>query len=480
MATISEGKQILKETVKIYLQKDERGQYVVPINQQRPLAYLGAGGIGKSDLVKQTAEERGIGFVNYCITHQTRQSSIGLPVIHDKEVDGKQYRTTEYTMSEIIGSVYTAIEQGQKEGILFIDEFNCASETLAPTMMQFLQNKTFGTHKLPEGWIIVVAGNPREYNKSVKELDMVTRDRLRIINLDADYKCWKKYVEKKGIHNVVKEFLENNKKYFYIFNKNQDGIELVTPRAWSELSIMLMQYEKNGFEVSQSLIEQFIQAKEAAAQFFNFYRIYANLLESNEINEILENGNWKKYTKKYQKLTIEKKWALISVFMQKTHTCADDVCRKDSLINEKHKHLLELKKALESSKKILPKDWFEKNFTTKQIIENGLESFWQLTYDGTREQQWEKIKAAFEKEKAELEQRKEYFDKILTNSLQFLSATYEKGPELDMYMAQLITQDSCCLAISKVHNAIFGKFYKECNKSDKKLEQEVEEAIASL
>ena len=103
-------------------------------------------------------------------------------------------------------------------GILFIDEFNCASETLAPTMMQFLQNKTFGTHKLPEGWIIVVAGNPREYNKSVKELDMVTRDRLRIINLNADYKCWKKYVEKKGIHNVVKEFLENNKKYFYIFN----------------------------------------------------------------------------------------------------------------------------------------------------------------------------------------------------------------------------------------------------------------------
>ena len=388
MATISEGKQILKETVKIYLQKDERGQYVVPINQQRPIAYLGPAGIGKTDLVKQLAKEVGIGFVNYCITHQTRQSSIGLPVIHDKEVDGKQYRTTEYTMSEIIGSVYTAIEHGQKEGILFIDEFNCASETLAPTMMQFLQNKTFGTHKLPEGWIIVVAGNPREYNKSVKELDMVTRDRLRIMNLTADYKCWKKYVEKKGIHNVVKEFLENNKKYFYIFNKNQDGIELVTPRAWSELSIMLMQYETNGFEVSQALIEQFIQAKEATAQFFNFYCIYANLLESNEINEILENGNWSKYTKKYQNLTIEKKWALISVFMQKTLTSADDVCRKDSLINEKYKHLLELKKALESSKKILPKDWFEKNFTTKQIIENGLESFWQLTYDGTREQQW--------------------------------------------------------------------------------------------
>ena len=31
---------------------------------------------------------------------------------------------------------------GKKEGILFIDEINCVSETLAPTMLQFLQNKT--------------------------------------------------------------------------------------------------------------------------------------------------------------------------------------------------------------------------------------------------------------------------------------------------------------------------------------------------
>ena len=42
-------------------------------------------------------------------------------------------------MSEIIASVYEKIEQtGNKEGILFIDEINCVSETLAPTMLQFL------------------------------------------------------------------------------------------------------------------------------------------------------------------------------------------------------------------------------------------------------------------------------------------------------------------------------------------------------
>ena len=51
-------------------------------------------------------------------------------------------------MSEIISSVYDKMEKtGLKEGILFIDEINCVSETLAPMMLQFLQGKTFETRR---------------------------------------------------------------------------------------------------------------------------------------------------------------------------------------------------------------------------------------------------------------------------------------------------------------------------------------------
>ncbi len=82
-------------------------------------------------------------------------------------------------MSEIVASIYEKMEAtGLKEGILFIDEINCVSETLAPTMLQFLQGKTFGNHQIPEGWVIVTAGNPPEYNQSVREFDIVTLDRV--------------------------------------------------------------------------------------------------------------------------------------------------------------------------------------------------------------------------------------------------------------------------------------------------------------
>ncbi len=47
---------------------------------------------------------------------------------------------------------------GKKEGILFLDEFNCESETARPIMLQLLQSKTFGPHTIPDGWMLVLAG----------------------------------------------------------------------------------------------------------------------------------------------------------------------------------------------------------------------------------------------------------------------------------------------------------------------------------
>ena len=122
------------------------------------------------------------------MTHHTRQSALGLPFIDHREFGEREYEVSEYTMSEIISSIYEVMRaSGLREGILFLDEINCVSETLAPSMLQFLQYKVFGRHAVPEGWVIVTAGNPPEYNKSVREFDVVTLDRLKIMEVEADY-----------------------------------------------------------------------------------------------------------------------------------------------------------------------------------------------------------------------------------------------------------------------------------------------------
>ena len=191
---IRQAKNEIKHTVEAYLKKDEAGDYEIPEIRQRPVLLMGPPGIGKTQIMEQIARELGVGLVAYTITHHTRQSAVGLPFIREEEFAGKTYSVTEYTMSEIIASVYRRIrDSGQREGILFIDEINCVSETLAPTMLQFLQCKTFGNQAIPEGWLIVAAGNPPEYNKSVRDFDVVTLDRIKKIDVDVNYDVWKEY-----------------------------------------------------------------------------------------------------------------------------------------------------------------------------------------------------------------------------------------------------------------------------------------------
>ena len=185
---IKQAKQEIINTVQAYLTKDETGEYAIPVERQRPVLLIGPPGIGKTAIMEQVAQECGINLVSYTITHHTRQSAIGLPFISKKTYDGEDVSVTEYTMSEIIASIYDQIEQsGIHEGILFLDEINCVSETLAPTMLQFLQFKTFGNHRVPDGFVIVTAGNPPEYNKSVRDFDIVTYDRVKRIYIEEDF-----------------------------------------------------------------------------------------------------------------------------------------------------------------------------------------------------------------------------------------------------------------------------------------------------
>lgn len=149
---IRQAKQQIERSMKAYFAKDEFGEYRLSVNRQRPVFLIGAPGIGKTAIMEQIAQELEVGFVAYSMTHHTRQSALGLPFISHKTYGGEEYDVSEYTMSEIIASVYETMEAtGKKEGILFLDEINCVSETLTPAMLQFLQYKVFGRHRVPDG-----------------------------------------------------------------------------------------------------------------------------------------------------------------------------------------------------------------------------------------------------------------------------------------------------------------------------------------
>ena len=285
---IRQAKNQIKDTVEAYLAEDDRGMPLLDPSRQRPVFLIGAPGIGKTAIMAQIADELGIGLVSYSMTHHTRQSALGLPFITHCSYGDFEYEASEYTMSEIIASVYDYMrETGRERGILFLDEINCVSETLYPSMLQFLQFKTFGGHRVPEGWVVACAGNPPEYNRSVHEFDIVTLDRVKKIAVDPDYDAWRAYAVSKGVHPAVLTFLDIKKSKFYTVEASLDGPAFVTARGWDDLSEIMRVFESMGKTVDFDLIVQYVQNEPIAREFASYYDLFNKYRDDYRVDEIL-------------------------------------------------------------------------------------------------------------------------------------------------------------------------------------------------
>ncbi len=331
---IQEAKDSIKDAIATYLNRDIAGMFRIQRSRQRPLMLLGPPGLGKTAIVSQIAAEMNIGFVSYTITHHTRQSAIGLPMISTRSFNGAEYSVTEYTMSEIVASVYDAMEkQGCTEGILFIDEINCVSETLTPAMLDLLQNKRFGPHIIPDGWILVAAGNPPEFNSSARTFDIATMDRIRVIDVEPDTDIWLKYAVNNGIHDAVSYYLKIKPQNLLHIERTVGGHFFVTPRAWEDLSVILNEYDRAGIDVDATLISQYIRDPDISSEFARYLDFHKKYNKDRDISKILETGE----QPGLRDSDPEEKMATISVIVGRINSAAsecNDLAKLKEILSE--------------------------------------------------------------------------------------------------------------------------------------------------
>ena len=314
---IRQAKEQIEFAMRAYFSKDEYGRYRLPAERQRPMFLMGPPGVGKTAIMAQIASELNVALLSYSMTHHTRQSALGLPFIVQKTYGGKEYSVSEYTMSEIIASVYDLMERtGKREGILFLDEMNCVSETLLPVMLQFLQYKVFGRHRVPEGWIIVAAGNPSEYNDSVRDFDMAIWDRVRRIDVEPDFSVWRKYAADTGMHPSVLAYLDGHREHLYSIRSTVDGKQFVTMRGWSDLSDVMFLYEGRGLPVDEALIGQFLQDKGIAKDFAVYYDLFKKYRGDYQIAKIMDGIADEKMIVRAKNAPFDERLAVIALLME--------------------------------------------------------------------------------------------------------------------------------------------------------------------
>jgi len=464
---IGQAKEYIKDSVRIYLKKSEWGEYKIPVERQRPIFLLGAPGLGKTAIMEQVAQELGVAFVSYSMTHHTRQSALGLPFIEEKKFDGKSCRISEYTMSEIIASVYDVMEEsGIKEGILFLDEINCVSETLAPSMLQFLQYKVFGKHKVPQGWVIVTAGNPPEYNKSVREFDVVTMDRLRVMEVEADYEAWKKYALTKEIHGAILNYLELNKADFYKVQMTTKGQAYVTARGWEDLSVILKLYEEEGLTVDETLVGQYIGEERIVKEFSAYYDLYCRYKKVYPLEDILLGNLSEQNLLKVEEADFEERLSLLGMLVDQILHEIGIVMLKSEVLTTIMPLLKAVKSKVEQSlsqrelemmlDSLLEK---QKNQAESKRKANAfsdsdkeklrkVEAFWEQLQNELQERDTEKadesfviMKEMFDKEVHLMKQNADEVKKRLHHAFSFVEKAFSDGNEMLLLVTKLTVDE---------------------------------------
>ncbi len=470
---IKEAKEQIKNAVTAYLTKDDLGRYIIPPHKQRPVFLMGPPGIGKTAIMEQIASELGIGLLSYSMTHHTRQSALGLPLIKHVKYQGEEFDVSEYTMSEIISSVYEMMEtSGVQNGILFLDEINCVSETLTPIMLQFLQYKVFGKHSVPEGWVVVTAGNPPEYNRSVREFDIATWDRLKRVDVDPDFDAWKEFAYVTQIHTAVLTYLEIKKNHFYRVETTVDGKSFVTARGWDDLSQMIKVYEMHKIPVDEKLVGQYIQNKQIAQDFSIYYDLYNKYRSDYQIADILAGVATEEIKNRAKSAKFDERYSLLGLLLETVMADMKDADDTEDLLRQLLGILRQYKRDISAKKNadgaVLLKNLREEQ---KALYDSGMMS---KSLSQARQTQMIRLMDILDEEqklvkvdstgkpfavvKADFDSRVKHFNKLvketsehIKNMFHFCDEVFPQGQELVILVTELTANPYSARFIGKYH-----------------------------
>ena len=327
-------------------------------------------------------------------------------------------------------------------------------------MLQFLQYKVFGQHRIPNGWIVVTAGNPPEYNKSVRDFDIVTWDRLKRIDVEPDYEAWKNYASAQNVHPAVMTYLAARKKDFYKIESTVDGRHFVTARGWEDLSEMIRLYEENDIKVDEKLISQYIQHEKISKDFAIYYDLFRKYRSDYKIDAILAGTPDENVLFRAKRAPMDEKLSFLGLLFDAVTSHLREVCEQEDLLDALLPHVKTIKAELASEDGQKPADLVDAHITEQMdALEKGrkasslspskqrcmqrvmaaLGEFKALLlHDGcTGNEAFEVIRGAFGKNVANLKEMSAAGSKVLDYAFDFCEKAFPEGDEILIFVTEL-------------------------------------------
>ena len=194
---------------------------------KRPVFLWGAPGIGKSDIVKQIAEETGREVIDVRLSLWEPTDIKGIPFFNP-ETHTMQWAAPAELPSD-----------PDSTAVLFLDELNSAAPATQAAAYQLILNGRIGTYVLPKGVSMVAAGN-RESDKGVTyRMPAPLANRFLHLELKTNFDDWQEWAVKNKIHEQVVGYCGFAKQDLYDFDPKSSSRAFATPRSWSFVSDLL-------------------------------------------------------------------------------------------------------------------------------------------------------------------------------------------------------------------------------------------------
>lgn len=200
------------------------------VGHQESLLLLSPPGVGKSATVQQSAVEHKMICRSLLGTQIAPEDVSGIPRI--------QGERTVFCPPRVL------LPESSEPFYLFLDELPACAPDIQKAFYSLLLERRVGEHTLPEGCVVVAAGNRGEDRAMVRPLSSALVNRIFILNVRVDHTEWLAWARSNGIRSEVIAFLT------YMPASLMRGVPneprpFSTPRAWESFSRSLDLVEKN-------------------------------------------------------------------------------------------------------------------------------------------------------------------------------------------------------------------------------------------
>jgi len=222
--------------------------------RKQPIYVWGATGIGKSMTIKRVAKEiakeMGLKY-NEDISKINEEENFSVVDIRISQLDPPDLRGLPKIDNGNTRWLPPNWLPRKSKGIIFFDELNLAPPSIQASAYQLILDRRLGEYILPEGWIIISAGNRLEDRANVFELPAPLKNRFCHITLNIpSIEEWTLWASENGIDSRIVAFLNFKPSLLFRFDPENKEQAFPTPRSWEFASKMI-----RGMDVKDEMFE---------------------------------------------------------------------------------------------------------------------------------------------------------------------------------------------------------------------------------